>query len=393
MHSGKLVFAQLMEHLPLHTFRRCVAKYPSRYPTLRFSHLDQFLCMAFAQLTFRESLRDIETCLRAHSSKLYHLGIRGGVARSTLADANETRDWRIYQDFAMNLIRIARKLYADDSFAVELDNTVYALDTTTIEMSMSLFPWAHYGGTHAAVKLHTLLDLRGNIPSFIYISGAKTGELTVFDRLIFEPGSFYILDRGFIDYSRLYRLHQERAYFVVRARSNMQFLRLQSHPVNKSSGLRCDQTIMLGGRDSARAYPQPLRRVKFFDAEHDRRLVFLTNHSLLPALSIAQLYRCRWQIELFFKWIKQHLRIKAFFGRSENAVKTQVWIAVTVYVLVAIVKKRLNVSASLYTVLQILSLTLFDKQPLDQLLADIESRPETMETHNQLNLFSDISGQ
>ena len=393
MHSGKLVFAQLMEHLPLHSFRRCVAKYPSRYPTLTFSHLDQFLCMAFAQLTFRESLRDIETCLRAHSSKLYHLGIRGGVARSTLADANETRDWRIYQDFAMNLIRIARKLYANDSFAVELDNTVYALDTTTIEMSMSLFPWAHYGGAHAAVKLHTLLDLRGNIPSFLYISDAKTGELTVFDELIFEPGSFYILDRGFIDYSRLYRLHQERAYFVIRARSNMQFARLQSHPVDKSSGLRCDQTIALAGRTSAMQYPQPLRRVKFFDAEHDRRLVFLTNHSLLPALSIAQLYRCRWQIELFFKWIKQHLRIKAFFGRSENAVKTQVWIAVTVYVLVAIVKKRLNVTASLYTVLQMLSLTLFDKQPLDQLLADIEPRLQTIETHNQLNLFSDISGQ
>jgi Domain of unknown function (DUF4372)/Transposase DDE domain len=393
MHSGELVFAQLMEHLPLHTFRRCVAKYPSRYPTLKFSHLDQFLCMAFAQLTFRESLRDIETCLRAHSSKLYHLGIRGGVARSTLADANETRDWRIYQDFAVSLIRIARKLYADDDFAVELDNTVYALDTTTIEMSMSLFPWAHYGGTHAAVKLHTLLDLRGNIPSFLYISGAKTGELTVFDRLVFEPGSFYILDRGFIDYSRLYRLHQERAYFVIRARSNMDFLRQHSHPVDKSSGLRCDQTIMLAGRESAKQYPQPLRRVKFFDAQHNRRLVFLTNHSLLPALSIAQLYRCRWQIELFFKWIKQHLRIKAFFGRSENAVKTQVWIAVTVYVLVAIVKKRLNVSASLYTVLQILSLTLFDKQPLDQLLAEIESIPETPEKRNQLNLFPDISGQ
>ncbi|MGH9419276.1 MAG: IS4 family transposase [Thermoanaerobaculia bacterium] len=393
MHSGKLVFAQLMEHLPLHTFRRCVAKYPSRYPTLKFSHLDQFLCMAFAQLTFRESLRDIETCLRAQSAKLYHLGIRGGIARSTLADANETRDWRIYQDFAVNLIRIARKLYADDSFAVELDNTVYALDTTTIEMSMSLFPWAHYGGTHAAVKLHTLLDLRGNIPSFLYISDAKTGELTVFDRLIFEPGSFYVMDRGFIDYSRLYRLHQERAYFVVRARSNLRFLRLKSHPVDKSSGLRCDQTIMLAGRSSATAYPQPLRRVKFFDADHDRRLVFLTNHSHLPALSIAQLYRCRWQIELFFKWIKQHLRIKEFFGRSENAVKTQVWIAVTVYVWVAIVKKRLNVSASLYSVLQILSLTLFDKQPLDQLLAEIESTPETTDMPNQMNLFSEISGQ
>jgi hypothetical protein len=393
MHSGKLVFAQLMEHLPLHAFRRCVAKYPSRYPTLTFSHLDQFLCMALAQLTFRESLRDIETCLRAHSSKLYHLGIRGGVARSTLADANERRDWRIYQDFAFNLIRVARKLYAHDRFAVELDNTVYALDTTTIELSMSLFPWAHYGGHHAAVKLHTLLDLRGNIPSFLYISGAKTGELTVFDQLIFEPGSFYVLDRGFIDYRRLYRLHQERAYFVIRARSNLQFLRLQSHPVDRSTGPRCDQTIMLGGRSSVMQYPQPLRRVKFFDAEHDRRLVFLTNHSQLPALSVAQLYRCRWQIELFFKWIKQHLRIKAFFGTSENAVKTQIWIAIAVYVLVAIIKKRLNVSASLYTVLQILSLTLFDKQPLDQLLAEIESKPGSPETANQMNLFSDISGQ
>jgi hypothetical protein len=393
MHSGKLVFAQLMEHLPLHTFRRCVAKYPSRYPTLTFSHLDQFLCMAFAQLTFRESLRDIETCLRAHSTKLYHLGIRGGIARSTLADANETRDWRIYQDFALNLIRIARKLYADDSFGVELANTVYALDTTTIELSLSLFPWARYGTDQAAVRVHTLLDLRGNIPSFLYISDTKTGELTVFDQLIFEPGSFYVMDRGFIDFGRLYRLHQERAYFVIRAKSNLQFQRLQSHRVDKSSGLRCDQTILLTGRHSATDYPQQLRRVKFYDAKHDRRLVFLTNHSDLSALSITQLYRCRWQIELFFKWIKQHLRIKAFFGTSQNAVKTQVWIAITVYVLVAIVKKQLNVPASLYKILQILSLTLFDKQPLDQLLAQLQYKTEPPEMPNQLNLFPEMSGQ
>ena len=393
MHSGKLVFAQLMEHLPLHTFRRCVAKYPSRYPTLTFSHLDQFLCMAFAQLTFRESLRDIETCLRAHSAKLYHLGIRGGVARSTLADANETRDWRIYQDFALNLIRVARKLYADDSFSVELANTVYALDTTTIELSLSLFPWARYGMRQAGVRVHTLLDLRGNIPSFLYISDSKTGELVVFDQLIFEPGSFYVMDRGFIDFARLYRLHQERAYFVSRAKSNLQFQRLESHPIDKSSGLRCDQTIALTGKHSATDYPQRLRRVKFYDAKHDKRLVFLTNNSNLPALSITQLYRCRWQIELFFKWIKQHLRIKAFFGTSQNAVKTQVWIAITVYVLVAVVKKQLNVSASLYKILQILSLTLFDKQPLDQLLAQLEYKTEMPEMPNQLTLFPEISGQ
>jgi hypothetical protein len=393
MHSGKLVFAQLMEHLPLHTFRRCVAKYPSRYPTLTFSHLDQFLCMAFAQLTFRESLRDIETCLRAHSAKLYHLGIRGGIARSTLADANETRDWRIYQDFALNLIRVARKLYADESFGVELANTVYALDTTTIELSLSLFPWARYGARQAGVRVHTLLDLRGNIPSFLYISDAKTGELAVFDQLIFEPGSFYVMDRGFIDFTRLYRLHQERAYFVVRARSNLQYHRLESHAIDKSSGLRCDQTIALTGQHSAADYPQRLRRVKFYDAKHGKRLVFLTNNSDLPALSIAQLYRCRWQIELFFKWIKQHLRIKAFFGTSENAVKTQVWIAITVYVLVAIVKKQFNAGASLYTILQILSLTLFDKQPLDQLLAQLQYKTEMPEISNQLTLFPEISGQ
>jgi len=308
MHAGKLVFAQLMEHLPLGTFRRCVAKYPSRYPTLRFSHLDQFLCMAFAQLTFRESLRDIETCLRAHSTKLYHLGIRGGIARSTLADANETRDWRIYQDFALSLIQTARTLYAEDSFAVELNHTVYALDSSTIDLCLTLFPWARFRKTKAAVKLHTLLDLRGNIPTFIHISDGKLHDVNVLDRLVFEAGSFYVMDRGYVHFARLHGLHQAQAFFVVRAKSNLQFRRVYSHPIDKSTGLRCDQTIMLTGVQSGRDYPIPLRRVKFYDAKHDKLLVFLTNNFDLPALTIADLYRCRWQVELFFKRIKQHLR-------------------------------------------------------------------------------------
>lgn len=335
MHSGKLVFAQLMEQLPLHTFRRCVAKYPSRYPALTFSHLDQFLCMAFAQLTYRESLRDIETCLRAHSAKLYHLGIRGGIARSTLADANEKRDSRIYQDFAISLIQVARKLYAQDDFGVELTNTVYALDSTTIDLCLALFPWAKFRQAKGAVKLHTLLDLRGSIPSFIHISDGKLHDVNILDRIAFEAGSFYVMDRGYIDFARLHNLHQAQAFFVVRAKSNLQFRRVYSRPVDKSTGLRCDQTIQLTTLKSRHGYPDPLRRVKYYDAGNDQRLVFLTNHFDLPALTIAELYRCRWQVELFFKWIKQHLRIKAFFGRSENAVKTQVWIAIAVYVLVA----------------------------------------------------------
>jgi len=392
MHHGKLVFAQLMEHLPLHTFRRCVAKYPSRYPTLRFSHLDQLLCMAFAQLTFRESLRDIETCLRAQAAKLYHLGIRGGIARSTLADANEGRDWRIYQDFGLSLIQVARKLYAQESFGVELSNTAYALDTTTIDLCLSLFPWARFQREHAAVKLHTLLDLRGSIPSFIHISDGNTSDLKLLDQLTFEPGSFYVMDRGFVDFARLYGVHSAQAFFVIRAKSNTQYRCLVSRPVDKSTGLRCDQRIVLTGRHTAHEYPVALRRVKFYDAKHNKLLVFVTNHLELPALSIAALYRCRWQVELFFKWIKQHLRIKAFFGTSENAVKTQVWIAIAVYVLVAIVKKRLKLRASLYTILQILSLTLFDKQPLNQLLAQTESTAAILDSSNQLNLFAEISG-
>ncbi len=388
MYGGKLVFAQLMGHLPLHTLRRCVARYPGRYPTLTFSHFDQFLAMAFAQLTFRESLRDIETCLRAHSSKLYHLGIRGRIARSTLADANEKRDWRIYRALALSLIQTGRRLYAGEDFGVELKNTAYALDTTTIDLSLSLFPWAHFRRAKAAVKLHTLLDLRGNIPTFIHISDGKLHEVNVLDQIAFEAGSFYVMDRGFLDFGRLHALHRAQAFFVIRAKSNLQYRRLYSHPIDKASGLRCDQTVVLTGVQSYTDYPSPLRRIKFYDATHDTLLVFLTNHFDLSALTITELYRCRWQVELFFKWIKQHLRIKAFFGTSENAVKTQVWIAIAVYVLVAVVKKRLKIDASLYTILQILSLTLFEKTPLDQLLARIDREDESVENGNQLNLFT-----
>ena len=387
MHTGKLVFAQLMDHLPLHTFRRCVAKYPGRYPALTFSHLDQFLCMAFAQLTYRESLRDIETCLRAHSARLYHLGIRGGIARSTLADANETRDWRIYQDFALSLIQTARKLYAEDDFGIELTHTVYALDSTTIDLCLALFPWARFRKHKGAVKLHTLLDLRGNIPTFIYISDGKLHDVNILDQMAFEAGSFYIMDRGYIDFARLYVLHQAQAFFVTRGKSNLQYRRVYSHPVDKTTGLRCDQTIMLTGTQPSQDYPIQLRRVKFYDAKHDKLFVFLTNNFDLPALTIADLYRSRWQVELFFKWIKQHLRIKRFFGTSENAVKTQVWIAIAVYVLVAIIKKRMNCEASLYTILQIFSLTLFEKTPMDQLLNFSEHNDDIIIDRNQLTLF------
>jgi len=387
MHAGKLVFAQLMAHLPLHTFHQCVAKYPSRYPTLKFSHLDQFLCMAFAQLTYRESLRDIEICLRAHQFKLYHLGIRGNIAKSTLADANESRDWRIFQDFALSLIQTARTLYASDHFAVELDQTVYALDTTTIDLCLSVFPWARFRQAKAAVKMHTLLDLRGNIPTFIYISDGKMHEVNVLDILMPEAGSFYIMDRGFTDFSRWFVLHQAQAFFIIRGKSNLQFRRIYSRTVDKSTGLRCDQTIALSLVKSSRDYPQHLRRIKFYDAEHQKYLVFLTNNFDLPALTIAQLYRCRWQVELFFKWIKQHLRIKKFYGTTENAVKTQIWIAISVYVLVAIVKKRLQTEASLYTILQILSLTLFEKTPINQVVTNIKRQITKSKNDNQLNLF------
>ncbi len=344
--------------------------------------------MAFAQLTYRESLRDIETCLGAHSAKLYHLGIRGGVARSTLADANEKRDWRIYQGFALSLIQTARKLYAQDGFGVELTNTVYALDSTTIDLCLALFPWAKFRQAKGAVKLHTLLDLRGSIPSLIHISDGKLHDVNILDQIAFEAGSFYIMDRGCIDFARLHGPHQAQAFFVVRAKSNLQFRRVYSRPVDKETGLRCDQTIRLAVPKSQRGYPGQLRRVKFYDAQHDKQLVFLSNHFDLPALTIAELYRSRWQVELSFKWIRQHLRIKAFFGTSENAVKTQVWIAIAVYVLVAIVKKRHGSEASLYTILQILSLTLFEKTPMNQLLANTVNESGETDMPNQLDLFT-----
>lgn len=344
--------------------------------------------MAFAQLTYRESLRDIETCLRAHQAKLYHLGIRGNIAKSTLADANEQRDCRIYADFAMSLIQTARTLYASNHFAVELEQTVYALDTTTIDLCLSVFPWARFRQAKAAVKMHTLLDLRGNIPTFIHISDGKMHEVNMLDILILEAGSFYIMDRGFTDFARWFVMHQAQAFFITRAKSNLLFRRVYSRSVDKSTGLRCDQTIALTAPKASKDYPQRLRRIKFHDAEHDKDLVFLTNNFDLPALTIAQLYRCRWQVELFFKWIKQHLRIKRFYGTTENAVKTQIWISITVYVLVAIVKKRLNTEASLYTILQILSLTLFEKMTLDQLLKNAEVQMTIQQNNNQLNLFN-----
>ncbi len=387
MNQGKLVFAQVMEHMPLTTFRRCVTRYQGEHKVKTFSCLDQFLCMAFAQLTYRESLRDIEACLRAQRSKLYHLGIRSVMARNTLANANTVRDWRIYADVAQSLIGIARRLYIDEPFGVDLKETVYALDTTTIDLCLSVFPWAPFRTAKAAIKLHTLLDLRGNIPTFIHISDGKMHEVNVLDQLLPEPGAFYIIDRGFIDFERLYRFHEAGSFFVTRGKSNLKAKRRYSHPVDRATGLICDQTVVLTGFQSRKDFEVPLRRIRFKDPETAKNLVFLTNNFTLPALTITELYRCRWQVELFFKWIKQHLRIKAFFGTSENAVKSQIWIAVSVYVLVAIVKKRLNLSASLYEMLQILSLTMFERIPLDQLLA--QTIPDEIQhySHNQLFLF------
>jgi uncharacterized protein (UPF0248 family) len=387
MYSGKLVFAQVMEHLPLHTFRRVVSRYAGEHKVKSFSCLDQFLCMAFAQLTYRESLRDIEACLRAQRAKLYHLGIRSVIARNTLANANAVRNWRIYADFAQRLIGIARRLYAEEPFGVDLKDTVYALDTTTIDLCLSVFPWAPFRSTKAAVKLHTLLDLHGNIPAFIRISDGKFHEVHILDELLPEPGAFYVMDRGFTDFARLYRFHQAGSFFIIRGKSNLRVQRRYSHPVDRSTGLLCDQTVILTGFYSHQGFEAPLRRIRLRDAETGKRLTFLTNNFALPAHTITELYRCRWQVELFFKWVKQHLRIKAFFGTSENAVKTQIWIAVSVYVLVAIVRKRLNVSASLYEILQILSLTLFERIPLDQLLTLAVTDAISDEVRNQLNLF------
>jgi Domain of unknown function (DUF4372)/Transposase DDE domain len=389
MSAGKLVFAQLMGHLPLHTFRRCVARYEGDRKVRRFTCLDQYLCMAFAQLTYRESLRDIEACLRAQRHKLYHMGIGSLPSRSTLADANETRDWRMHADFAQSLISIARKLYAGDGFGVELSQTVYAFDATTIDLCLSVFPWARFQTIKSAIKLHTLLDLRGSIPSFIHITDGKGSDYAALDVLLLEAGSFYIMDRGYIDFARLNRFNLASAFFVIRARANTLFRRLYSHPVDTSSGLICDQTIVLTGKGSAITYPTKLRHVAFRDLETGKRLAVLTNNFALPALSLAQLYRCRWQVELFFKWIKQHLRIKAFYGTSENAVRSQIWIAVSVYVLIAIVKKRLAIKASLYTILQVLSLTPFEKIPMGRALFDDDLQSFRASDDNQLKMFDE----
>jgi Domain of unknown function (DUF4372)/Transposase DDE domain len=387
MYTGKLVFAQLMGHLPLHSFRRCVARYDGNHKVQRFTCLDQYLCMAFAQLTYRESLRDVEACLRAQRSKLYHMGISTAVSRSTIADANETRDWRIHADFAQSLIAVARKLYAEDDFGVELSQTVYAFDATTIDLCLTVFPWARFQTIKSAIKLHTLLDLRGNIPSFLHITDGKGSDYKSLDVLPLEAGSFYIMDRGYIDFARLDRFNRTSAFFVIRQRANNLFRRVYSHPVDTSSGLICDQTIRLTGKQAAISYPHKLRRVAFRDLESGKRLAVLTNNFDLPALTLAQLYRCRWQVELFFKWIKQHLRIKAFYGTSENAVRSQIWIAVSVYVLIAIVKKRLAIKASLYTMLQVLSLTPFEKMPMDKAFFDDDYSEQQPSKINQLNLF------
>ena len=388
MYTGRLVFSQLMDFLPMHRFRQCVKRYNGNRYVKSFSCFDQFLCMAFAQLSYRESLRDIESCMRAMQKKLYHLGIRSKVSRSTLAESNESRDWRIYADFAQVLISIARELYANDDFGVELDETVYALDSSTIDLCLSLFPWARFRKRKGAIKMHTLLDLRGNIPSFISITDGKVHDVNVLDQLIPEPGSIYIMDRAYLDFRRLYLLNQCMAFFVIRSKTNTQMRRLYSHEIDKSTGLRCDQTIVLTGLKTKKQYPDKLRRVKFFDDKKVKSFSFLSNNFIVPALVIAELYKCRWQVELFFKWVKQHLRIKAFYGTSENAVKSQIWIAVSVYVLVAIVKKRLRLhDLSLYTILQILSVTLFEKESLLQVLEGSRYNNLISTTSNQLKLF------
>jgi hypothetical protein len=387
MLTGQYVFTQVIGHLPLHTFRRCVARYSGEHKVKDFSCMDQFQCMAFAQLTWRESLRDIEVSLRAQPDKLYHMGFRSQVARNTLANANAVRDWRMYADFAQRLIVVARQLYAEEALDIDWKDAVYALDSTTIDLCLSLFPWAPFRTAKAAIKLHTLLDLRGSIPSFIFISDGKMHDVNILDQLVLEPGAFYVMDRGYVDFERLGRLHDAGCFFVTRAKANLKAQRRYSHPVDRSTGIICDQTIVLTGFYSRQGYECPLRRIKFNDPATGKTLIFLTNNFALSATDIARLYKYRWQVELFFKWIKQHLRIKAFFGTSENAVKTQIWIAVSVYVLVAIIKKRLNLSASLYQILQILSLTLFEKIPLDQLLNFKHSDPNDAVLSNQLNLF------
>ena len=387
MNRGQTVFSQVMDFIPMYEFRKCVQQYHGNYKVRSFSCWNQFLCMAFAQLTYRESLRDIESCLNSMQNKLYHMGFRSEVSRSTLAYANETRDWRIYADFAQVLIHIARDLYKDAEFGVELDNTVYALDSTTIDLCLSLFPWAQFRKQKGAIKLHTLLDLRGNLPSYIKITDGSVHDVNILDDLIPEPGSYYIMDRGYVDFARLYVLTKFCAFFITRAKKNFKFRRLYSHPVDKSIGLRSDQTVVLTGFYSSKDYPDKLRRTRFYDAETEKLLTFLSNNFIIPAITIAQLYKCRWQVELFFRWIKQHLRIKAFYGTSKNAVKAQIWIAISVYVLVAIIKKRMNLNLSLYTILQILSVTAFEQVPIIQVLTNFSCKSSEDDSDNQLLLI------
>jgi hypothetical protein len=387
VNTGRTVFSQLLDYLPAYEFQKCVNRYQGEYKLRNFSCRDQFLSMAFAQLTYRESLRDIETCLRAIGSKLYHMGFKSTIARSTLADANESRDWRIYADFAQVLIAIARPLYAHDPIGVELHQSLYALDSTTIDLCLSLFPWARFRQHKAAVKMHTLLDLHGNIPTFIRITDGQVHDVNVLDEILPEAGAFYVLDRGYIDFERLFVFTLCSAFFVVRTKENLLLQRRYSHSVDKTTGVRSDHTIILTAIESAKAYPDPLRRVSYLDIETKKRLKFLTNNFALPALTIAQIYKSRWQVELFFKWIKQHLRIKSFYGTSENAVKTQIWIAVSIYVLVAIVRKRLALERSLYQILQILSITILEKVPILQAFEAFDSQSDLLDNSNQLILF------
>jgi hypothetical protein len=388
MNSGKTIFAQLLEHFPYYEFSKCIDRYQGEYKVKTFSCLSQFLAMAFAQLTQRESLRDIETCLRAMQSKLYHIGFRGNISRNTLANANSQRDWRIYSDFALTLIATARQLYANDDFGVQLKKMVYALDSTTIDLCLSLFPWAKFRKHKAAVKMHTLMDLHGNIPSFIQITSGAVHDVNILDSLPIEAGAYYLLDRGYLDFSRLHNIHSSQAFFITRTKANSQFRRIYSHSVKKSLGIISDQTVMLTGFYSAKNYPDRLRRIHYYDKDSQRHITFLTNNFSLAATTIAKLFKCRWQIELFFKWIKQHLHIKAFYGTSFNAVKTQLWIAIATYVLVAILKKRMSIEASLYNILQILSVTLFEKRPLLQVLSEGNVEIDKEHICNQLNLFN-----
>jgi len=388
MNSGRIIFPQLMSFLPEREFSKCVHRYRGEYHIRTFSCFDQFLCMAFAQLTYRESLRDIEICLRAMQPKLYHAGIRGKVSRSTLADANEKRDWRIYADFAHVLIGMARELYVDEDFGLQITEAAYALDSTTIDLCLSLFPWASFRQHKGAIKLHTEMDLRGSIPCVIRITHGKVHDVTFLDQLILEPAAFYIMDRGYIDFARLYRFTQNMAFFVTRAKSNLDYIRRSSHSIDSGTGLRSDQTILLKGPKTSQLYPDPLRRISFFDIENHRRLIFLTNNFVLPALTIALLFKRRWKIELFFKWIKQNLRIKAFYGTSENAVKTQIWIAISVYVLVAIIKKKLRIERTLNEILQILSITIFENDELLPLFTNFHLQNKKEATYNQLTLFN-----